>query len=200
MNKKGFFIIFNKWYFIIVGILLLLFLAYSSLNNSGYIKEDSTAYTIGKTLGLQSPDSVLIEQKIFESVNQERINHGLNALVWDNQLALIAREHSEDMYKRDFFDHNNPDGDGPTERAENNGIRITNGNWIGIAENIGQTPIGDVIGCGYTHSEEEITNCAMDGWMNSPGHRENILNSNYDVIGIGTYCTTSACWNTQDFR
>jgi len=120
--------------------------------------------------------------------------------IFDNQLSMIAKEHSQDMYQRNFFDHNNPDGNGPTERAKQKGIRVTNGNWVGIGENIGQTPIGDVIGCGYTYSEEEIAKCAVDGWMDSQGHRTNILDINYDVIGVGTYCTTSDCWNTQDFR
>ncbi|SRR3989304_1653992 len=200
MDRKAFLIIFDRRYFIFLGVIFALVYGYSYLDDKGYIEDGTKFYNVGKVFSLQPPNSTIIEKEILRLTNEERKYNGLSPLVFDNQLSMIAKEHSQDMYQRNFFDHNNPDGNGPTERAKQKGIRVTNGNWVGIGENIGQTPIGDVIGCGYTYSEEEIAKCAVDGWMDSQGHRTNILDINYDVIGVGTYCTTSDCWNTQDFR
>lgn len=200
MTKKGFFIIFHRYYFYTLAVIVAIVLMYNYADEKGLIKENSSLDNIEKMFELQPPDSSLIEQKIFSLVNQERANNGLKPLEWDSQLALIAREHSEDMVNHSFFDHINPDGEDPTDRAEKKGIPITSGLWIGIAENVGETPIGDVIGCGYVSNEDDIASCAVSGWMSSPGHRANILDSHYDVIGVGTYCTTSKCLNTQDFR
>ena len=200
MNRKGFIIIFEKWYFILLAIIVSITLIYAYLDNEGYIKEGSSLYDAGKFFQLQPFNNTLVEQEILRLTNNERAGHGLKSLKLDDALSLIAREHGEDMYSRDFFEHDNPDGDGPTERAERKGIRTTSRNWIGIAENIGITPIGDVVGCGYISSEEDVAKCAVNGWMQSSGHRENILDTNYDVIGVGVYCTDSNCWNTQDFR
>jgi len=200
MNKKGFLIIFDRRYFIFIGILFALFFLYDHYDSIGYIQEGSTAYDIGNFFGLQPPDSELIDSYILDLTNQQRANYELEPLSFDSELSGIAIMHSKDMFDRDFFDHNNPDGDGPTERARNNGIRIVSGTWIGIGENIGETPIGNVIGCGYVYDELDVAKCTMDGWMDSPGHRENILNSDSSVIGVGTHCTTSSCFSTQNFR
>ena len=200
IDKKGFIIIFHRYFFYVIAVILVVALIYGYFDDKGYIKEGTGAYNVGKTFGLQPPNASLVEQQIFALVNKERTKNGLSKLSWDNKLSMIAREHSKDMYERDFFDHVNPDGDDPTDRAKSKGIPITNGNWIGIAENIAQTPIGNVEGCGSVSSEKDISQCAMDGWMSSSGHRANILDENYDVIGVGIYCTTSMCWDTQDFR
>jgi len=200
MNKGAFLIIFDRRYFMLIGILFAIFFIYEHYTSIGYIQEDSIAFDIGNLVGWQPPDSSLVEQKILELTNNERINYGLIPLDSDLSLSQIARDHSKNMNDNNFFDHTNPEGEGPSERARNEGIRITNGNWIGIGENIGETPTGNVIGCGYVYSEEDIAKCTVDGWMDSSGHRENILDQNYKVIGVGTYCTTSTCFNTQNFR
>jgi len=145
---------------------------------------------------LPAPNSDLIAQEIFNLTNQERQTEGLNPLIWDDSLASIARLHSEDMFKRDFFGHYNPNNESPTDRAKAKGIPVTNGMWVGIGENIVLMPTGNVERC----LNIGIARCSVNAWMNSEGHRENILNKNYDVIGVGVYCTKTTCWETQDFR
>ncbi len=99
-------------------------------------------------------------------VNQERANVGAPALTWNGPLAAVAQAHSADMAARNFFAHNNPDGQTPFDRMAAAGITYT-----AAAENIA---------AGYADA-----NAVMNGWMNSPGHKTNILNATYTEIGIG---------------
>lgn len=107
-----------------------------------------------------------MEQEVLSIVNQERAARGLNALTWAEDLANVARAHSSDMISRNFFSHTNPDGQSPFDRLKSNGI-----SYRAAAENIayGQRSAKDV----------------MNSWMNSSGHRANILNANLKEIGIG---------------
>ncbi|WP_431871982.1 CAP domain-containing protein [Nocardiopsis eucommiae] len=98
-------------------------------------------------------------------VNSERAANGCGALRVDSKLTSAAQEHSEDMDARDYMAHDNPDGEGPGDRAERHGY----GSWG--AENVAK---------GQTSAEQ-----VMDAWMNSPGHRANILNCDLVAIGVG---------------
>lgn len=106
------------------------------------------------------------EGQVASLTNVERSTRGLPQLVYDAKLAEIARLHSADMNNRNFFDHKNPSGEDPGARATKAGYK-----WGAIGENIaaGQ-PSPDVV---------------MKGWMNSPGHRSNILGNSYKRIGVG---------------
>lgn len=143
-----------------------------------------------------------VENLVFLKTNELRTN----PLKWNKDLAIIAREHSEDMANRNFFSHDNPDGDGPTERAQKHGINIKTPQGggvfqIGIAENISQVPTGNVIGCGYVYSAEEVAECAVSGWIISPGHYANMVDSSYSEIGVGVAKNNSGVYYlTQDFR
>lgn len=168
-----------------------------SLESDG--NESPLIYDLERIFGFQPPDFLLIEQEIFKATNQERQSRGLRPLSYDDQLNVIAREHSEDMVARGFYDHENPDGEGPTERAQNKGIRITSGYWVGIAENIAIVHLGNDADC-PTSNEVRLGSCFVEKWMNSPGHRQNILDVNYDDIGVGVFCNNSECYATQNFR
>lgn len=113
-----------------------------------------------------------MEQEVLRLVNQARTENGLNTLAWADDLADIARAHSADMIKRSFFSHTNPDGQSPFDRIKNNGI-----SYRAAAENIayGQPNAASV----------------MNSWMNSSGHRANILNANLKEIGIGAVKNSS---------
>ena len=104
------------------------------------------------------------EAEVLALVNAERAANGCAALVWDASLAQVARLHSADMAARDFFDHTNPEGLSPFDRAAAAGTSAS-------AENIaaGQQSAAD----------------AMASWMASPGHRDNILNCANTRIGVG---------------
>ncbi|WP_324603492.1 CAP domain-containing protein [Streptomyces sp. SPB074] len=97
----------------------------------------------------------------------------------DDALASLATAFSDDMAARGFFDHTDPDGDSPWDRAKQAGV----GNLGG--ENIarGQADAASV----------------MKSWMNSPGHRANILNCDYKTLGVGVHFGPGGPWWTQDF-
>lgn len=145
-----------------------------------------------------------VENKIHDLINQKRANSDLSLLSLDNKLSNIARAHSQDMINRNFFSHFTPEGKDPSERASKAGYSCYKdfGSYymVGVAENIALTPIGDVVGCGEVYSEDDIAKCTVDGWMDSPGHRQNILTSHFDKEGIGVAISSNnEIYVTQDF-
>jgi uncharacterized protein YkwD len=148
-----------------------------------------------------------IEQAIYRLTNTERTKAGLSPLGWNGQLAIIAREHSQDMASNNFFSHTNLRGEGPDERATRHGYPIRKplggGSYmVGIGENIGMMPTGNVVGVGYVGSNiESIAQAQVQSWMDSPGHRSNILNTNYNAIGVGVAYDGHLYYiSTQDFQ
>jgi len=167
----------------------------------------SVTITVHNVPAIDIPE---IEEQIHNLVNAERISHGLSPLQYDTQLASIARAHSEDMASRGYFSHYNPEGQGPTERAKAAGYNCYKnyGSYYtdGIAENIFQNWLYSSItyyngNPRYNwNTQSEIAYSTVEGWMNSSGHRQNILNSNYDKEGIGVAITSDyKVYITQDF-
>ena len=107
-----------------------------------------------------------MEQQVLALVNKTRAEYGLNPLTWAEDLAVVARAHSSDMIRRSFFDHTNPDGKSPFDRIKAAGITYRT-----AAENIAYGQ----------RSPEEV----MNAWMNSSGHRANILNAKVKEMGVG---------------
>lgn len=152
-----------------------------------------------------NPATYDIENIVFSKVNEERRKRGLRALIWDPKLAEVARLHSLDMANKSYFSHDNPEGDDPTMRARKRGIETETQKgsviMIGIAENIGMMPTGNVEGYGYVSSSNDVADAMMKSWMNSPGHRANILDASYDFIGVGVaYNGYGTYYLTQDFK
>lgn len=167
--------------------------------------------TVEETIGripetTEQPSTLEIERYIFNYTNNERNERGIDPLEWDDELAEIAREHSRDMIENDFFDHTNLAGETPTDRAKRHGYSLhkdLGGGWYseGIGENIATMATGYVQGHGYVNNDSEsIARALVDSWMNSTGHRENILNQDYDKIGVGVaYDGSTHYYATQDF-
>ncbi len=138
----------------------------------------------------------LLEQRVHDLVNTERINMRLKPLKIDNRLARIARAHSEDMAKRNYLEHVTPEGKTPLQRAMAAGYpcRKDQGNnsyTMGVSENLFQNNLysrvqeyrGKVT---YEwNSLDEIARTSVKGWMESPGHRANILNREVELAGVG---------------
>lgn len=152
-----------------------------------------------------------IENLIFIYTNEERKNAGISPLKLDSKLSAIARAHSEDMAKNNYFSHTNLIGYGPDERAQKAGYNIRKAlgggaYQIGIAENIGKIPISEVISIFYpinylTVDANDLARRQVDSWMDSSGHRTNILNSEYNVIGVGVAYDGEIYYiSTQDFK
>ncbi|MCX8178254.1 MAG: CAP domain-containing protein [Candidatus Aenigmarchaeota archaeon] len=146
-----------------------------------------------------------LEKEVHRLVNFQRTKNGLSPLVWDDKIAIIAREHSQDMAENNFFSHYNLRGEGPTERGERHGYlcRKDYGSYYtyGLAENIAQTPIySNVVGCGSTTNLKSLAECIVNSWMSSSGHRENILTNTYTKTGIGiAYSNDNKAYSTQNF-
>ncbi len=118
-----------------------------------------------------------IEQEIHVGINIERIRTGGAPLNWDEQLAAVARAHSDDMSNRGYFSHDTPEGLGPSDRIDRAGYSCWKGTHYGVAENIAiETTLGD---------PERTAAEAVRGWVNSPGHRTNLLGKQYDRTGVG---------------
>lgn len=113
-------------------------------------------------------DSTQFARQVLDLVNQERSKAGLSALGMSAELSNMAMVKAQDMYKNNYFDHNSPTHGSPFDMMKEFGITYST-----AGENIakGQTTPTQV----------------MNDWMNSPGHRANILNSGYTKIGIAYY-------------
>ena len=107
-----------------------------------------------------------IVNEVVAATNAERRKHGLAPLTVDPRLAAVPHDHSADMVGRAFFSHENPDGAQVWDRAVAAGYRYRK-----VAENIA---------AGQRTAAEVVT-----GWMNSPGHRRNILDGDLTQIGVG---------------
>jgi len=131
-----------------------------------------------------NPATHELELEMLRLVNIERAAHNLPALTWDDSLAIAARKHSVDMATRGFFSHTTPNGVefGDRIRAE------SSVNWRRMAENIAAG--------GITPAE------AVQGLMDSPGHRANILNRDFTHMGVGYAHTSEGLYHhywTQKF-
>jgi uncharacterized protein YkwD len=135
-----------------------------------------------------------LEKKIHDLINQERKKKGLANLSWNENLNYIARSYSRDMIERKFFSHNDPDGRSFIERYQAGGFvcKLRNGNETCLgAENIAQDNLYSsvVYRNGVTsyswNSEDEIAASVVKRWMQSRGHRENILTAYFKRQGIG---------------
>ena len=118
-----------------------------------------------------------VEQEIHDGINAERGRAGGSALRWDDRLGELARAHSDDMTERGYFDHDTPEGLGPTDRLRRAGQRCRRGYRDGIGENIAIE--------WHDRDAGAVASAAVRSWMDSPGHRRNLLNGGYGTTGIG---------------
>jgi len=109
--------------------------------------------------------------RVIDLTNAERVAQGLPALVNQVSLDVAAQSYSAEMATGDFFSHTSPSGTQPWDRA--------------AAAGYAYSSVGENIAAGYATPEEVVT-----GWMNSPGHRANILNGTFTEIGAGFYRLT----------
>ena len=118
------------------------------------------------------------EQQVVELTNQERAKNGLPALKLDVELSKVARDKSKDMQTKNYFSHTSPTYGSPFDMMKAYGI-----SYKAAGENIAMGQ----------RSPEEV----VQAWMNSQGHRENIMNPNFTHIGVG-HVTAGNYW-TQMF-
>ncbi|HYI46578.1 MAG TPA: CvpA family protein [Actinomycetota bacterium] len=120
------------------------------------------------------------EERMFELLNQERVDRDLEPLRWCAPCADVARGHSKNMYRNGYFSHIDTLGDDPFDRMQNAGIT-----YEAAGENLSIAP---TVMTGHT------------SLMESPDHRENILRDLFDSVGIGCYEGPYGFMCTQVFR
>ncbi len=120
------------------------------------------------------------EQKAFNLLNADRAANGLAPLKLDSRLTLLGRKYAQDMINRKFFSHYNPEGQSPFDRMKAAGIT-----YRAAAENI---------------AINTSVEGAQKAFMNSSGHRANILSSNYTSVGVGVaYAADGRVYVAQEF-
>ncbi len=131
------------------------------------VKEEKTEQVKEKDENKKEDSNLLpFEQEVVNITNEERQKHGLAPLQVDGELSKVAREKSQDMAANGYFSHNSPTYGSPFNMMKSFGITYRT-----AGENIAKGQ----------QSPEEVVNA----WMNSEGHRANILNPNFTHIGVG---------------
>lgn len=120
-----------------------------------------------------------LERKAFEITNQKRKENGLPPIIWSEDMAKVARLHSESMAKHKYFSHAGLDGSMVNDRADSLGFS----NWRAIGENIA-----------YNRGYENPVEFACQRWMQSQSHRDNILNPRWKEAGIGVAVTADGTY------
>lgn len=157
-------------------------------------------------------DRAAVERYVHQFVNEERRAHGLQPVDRDRELRRIARYHSRDMAGTGYFSHTSPGGETMGDRYETFGydcrVKTQEDTYAAGSENIAYTwyrvhvqqSDGDTV---YHTDEKQLARGIVEGWMNSPGHRENILRPYWDDEGIGVAVTqergNTKVYATQNF-
>ncbi len=130
------------------------------------IKNPALIYA-GQKINIPSIDDVkTLEQQVIDLVNKQRAANGLSMLTGNWELSRVARYKSQDMIDKNYFSHTSPTYGSPFRMMEAFGIRFS--------------AAGENIAYGQRTPQE-----VMNAWMNSPGHRANILSATYNQIGVG---------------
>lgn len=132
----------------------------SSSGTAGNTGTGTNTGTTTNTAGLTAD-----EQEVFNLINQQRANYGLSALKIDSELQRVARIKAQDMVNNNYFSHTSPTYGSPFDMMKSFGIKYNT-----AGENI----------AGNSNNQAAVT-----AWMNSEGHRKNILTSSFNYTGVG---------------
>lgn len=166
-----------------VGAIALIAGHHGGSHDSASASKSSNSSTSGNssTTTSSSSQNVTADQKLaVELLNADRAKNGLSALKTNSQLTSLAGNYAQDMIDRNFFAHNNPEGLTPFDRMKNAGISYTYaGENLAINNNV---------------------TAAETAFMNSSGHKANILNKNYTEVGVGVrYNSNGSAYVVQEF-
>ncbi|MFB7542324.1 CAP domain-containing protein [Streptomyces zaomyceticus] len=136
----------------------------------------------GAAPGAQTPEGNVVGfvQDVVTLANAERDKAGCGPLHSESHLRAAAQKHADDMSARDYYEHDSPEGHDAGDRMSGAGYA-----WSTWGENI--------------HRGPRTPARAMEDWMNSPGHRANILNCSFKDIGVGVTLTSNGPWWVQNF-
>lgn len=139
------------------------------------------------TTGMEAQSATLaqVERDLLRAVNSERSQEGLAPLEADPGLTRLAREYSRRMAREQFFSHTAPDGDTLADRVQEADIRYS--------------MIGENLFKGVNVPTTRFTRMSVEGWMDSPGHRKNILRESFTETGVGVWKDGATIYATQLF-
>jgi len=162
---------------------LFLIIAAVFFSSAGYVKADEVnrlrvfenrtkSFDFSSVSGFSNEylAAIYVEQQIFKLINLKRQEFGQKPLVWNEKTAMLARMHSINMAENKFFSHRGLDGKTVDDRADSLGLK----KWRMIGENIASLR-------GYREPYKQVISC----WMNSPGHKENLLREKWRESGVG---------------
>ena len=136
-------------------------------------------------VGPSLAEASAIERRAFDMTNTMRLQSNLPPLIWDPELCRMARLHSEDMVRRGFFDHSTPEGHRLKDRAHAAGIA----HFHVLGENIA-----------YNQGFDDPGAFTVGRWMQSSGHRANILSPEFQQSAIGVFIAPDGTiYLTQEF-
>jgi uncharacterized protein YkwD len=156
-----------------VSLLLTAFLsaAFSQITSTTDSREFQVAgYTRVRETKPSAAFIASVEKEAFDLINKKRADIGLEPLVWSDELAVLAKLHSQDMADQKYFSHRGSDGSMVDDRADKLGIK----NWSAIGENIA-----------FERGFDNAANFAVDRWMESPAHKQNLLDKRWKETGMG---------------
>ena len=136
----------------------------------------------GQIITVPTLDSGVLnyESEVVRLVNEIRVKNGLNKLTEDWELSRVARYKSQDMKDNNYFSHTSPVYGSPFQMMKNFGIT-----YKSAAENIAKG--------------QATPQAVVNAWMNSSGHRANILNASFNRIGVG-YVANGKYWTQMFIR
>ena len=150
-------------------------------DSNSHIKNPDLIYP-GQIINVPRTDDsvVAFENEVIRLVNETRVKNGLKALEADWELSRVARIKSQDMKDNNYFSHTSPVYGSPFNMIKNFGI-----SYKSAAENIAKG--------------QSTPQAVVNAWMNSQGHRANILNNSYTKIGVG-YVADGKYWTQMFIR
>ncbi len=169
---------FKKWI-----LLPLIILLGGCAANSHYYQCSNYVPRLDTRIKAQTAEIKEMELQIIHSINSIRKEQGLNTLKQNERLVLIAREYSYNMASKNFFAHISPEGETLAERACAVGRP-----YKLVGENLFKT----------TNIKNPLS-IVVKGWMESPGHRENIMRSQFTETGVGVWKKGNEYYFTQVF-
>jgi len=128
-----------------------------------------------------------LERTIFDLVNENRASYSLKALLWNDNIARLARNKSDDMAERNYFNHVNPDGETFSDILKKNEVF-----YLTASENIAMFS---------NFTDQDLASEVVTGWLNSPSHRVPIIDMDeiYTDAGVGVSCFNKTCYFTMQF-
>ena len=181
----------------------LLLLAIASCSRSTYAPESPPTSVYAEADQAPDLDAEELERQVHARVNEERRDRGLLPLAWNDTLATMAQAHSENMAREDFFAHVDPAGNAPTDRARQHDFSCSEAYSgsprTGLGENLYNTYQYRSYKTSYEDGRQQRTynwktqaqlvREIVDGWLESPRHRQNLLSPRFEAEGIGIHIT-----------